>query len=258
MPETSVYLDRLRLDGRRAFITGGGRGIGLATGMALAEAGAQVILSDRDPAILSDGLAAMAAAGHTADGAHLDVTDPGAVTAAAEAAAGTDILIANAGIAWPDTPAEDLPDAAWTRVIDVDLNGVFWCARAFGRAMLARRSGAIVAVGSMSGIISNTPQRQAHYNAAKAGVHHLVRSLAGEWAPRGVRVNAVAPTYVATEMSLPAFRETDMGSTWLAMTPMGRIAEPAEIAAVIAFLASDAASAMTGAVVPVDCGYTIW
>lgn len=253
-----MYLDRLRLDGRRAFITGGGRGIGLSTGMALAEAGARVTLSDRDPSILQSGLAAMAAAGYTADGVLLDVTDAAAVTEAAKAAADTDILIANAGIAWPDTPAEDLNDAAWLKVIDVDLNGVFWCARAFARPMLDRGAGSIVAVGSMSGMISNTPQRQAHYNAAKAGVHHLVRSLAGEWAPRRVRVNAVAPTYVATEMSLNAFRTTDMGKTWLAMTPMGRMAEPEEIATVIAFLASDAASAMTGAIVPVDCGYTIW
>lgn len=253
-----MYLDRLRLDGRRAFITGGGRGIGLSTGLALAEAGARVTLSDRDPAILQSGLAAMAAAGYAADGVLLDVTDAAAVTEAAKAAADTDILIANAGIAWPDTPAEDLNDAAWLKVIDVDLNGVFWCARAFARPMLERGAGSIVAVGSMSGMISNTPQRQAHYNAAKAGVHHLVRSLAGEWAPRGVRVNAVAPTYVATEMSLNAFRTTDMGKTWLAMTPMGRMAEPDEIATVIAFLASDAASAMTGAIVPVDCGYTIW
>jgi NAD(P)-dependent dehydrogenase (short-subunit alcohol dehydrogenase family) len=253
-----MYLDRLRLDHRRAFITGGGRGIGLATGMALAEAGARVTLSDRDPALLADGLAAMTAAGHAAEGVLLDVTDPAAVAAAARAAGETDILIANAGIAWPDTPAEAMADEAWLKVIDVDLNGVFWSAREFGRAMLARGAGSIVAVGSMSGLISNTPQRQAQYNAAKAGVHHLVRSLAGEWAPRGVRVNAVAPTYVATEMSLPTFRKTDMGRTWMAMTPMGRMAEPSEIAAVIAFLASDAASAMTGAVVPVDCGYTIW
>lgn len=253
-----MYLDRLRLDGRHAFITGGGRGIGLSTGLALAEAGARVTLSDRDPAILGAGLAAMAAAGHAAEGVVLDVTDAPAVTAAATAAAGTDILIANAGIAWPDTPAEDMPDDAWLKVVDVDLNGVFWCARAFARGMLARGSGAIVAVGSMSGMISNTPQRQAHYNAAKAGVHQLVRSLAGEWAPRGVRVNAVAPTYVATDMTLGTLQTTDMGRTWMAMTPMARLAQPEEIATVIAFLASDAASAMTGAIVPVDCGYTIW
>jgi NAD(P)-dependent dehydrogenase (short-subunit alcohol dehydrogenase family) len=253
-----MYLDRLRLDGRHAFITGGGRGIGLATGMALAEAGARVTLSDMSAEILASGVAAMAAAGHAAGSVVLDVTDAGAVTAAADAAGETDILIANAGIAWPDTPAEDMPDAAWLKVVDVDLNGVFWCARAFGKSMLARGSGAVVAVGSMSGLISNTPQRQAHYNAAKAGVHHLVKSLAGEWAPRGVRVNAVAPTYVATDMTLGTLQTTDMGRTWMAMTPMARLAQPEEIATVIAFLASDAASAMTGAIVPVDCGYTIW
>lgn len=256
-----MYLEKLRLDGRTAFITGGGRGIGLCAAVALAEAGARVILSDHDAAVLDSGIAALAAKGFQATGMVLDVTRPEDVeraAAAANAPGPVDILIANAGIAWPDTAAEDLPDAAWLKVVDVDLNGVFWCARAFGRAMLERGRGAVVTVGSISGLISNVPQRQAHYNAAKAGVHHLTRALAGEWAARGVRVNAVAPTMVATPMTEKALTNPAITEVWLRMTPMARVANPDEIASVIHFLASDAASAMTGAVVPVDCGYTVW
>ena len=257
-----MYLEKLRLDGRTAFITGGGRGIGLCAAFALAEAGAKVILSDHDRAVLDSGIAALAAKGHSAAGMVLDVTKPEdaeRVASEANAAHGAvDILVANAGIAWPDTAAEDLSDAAWLKVVDVDLNGVFWTARAFGRHMLARGRGAIVSVGSISGLISNIPQRQAHYNAAKAGVHHLTKALAGEWAARGVRVNAVAPTMVSTPMTQKALENPAITEVWLRMTPMGRVANPDEIASVIHFLASDAASAMTGAIVPVDCGYTVW
>jgi len=192
----------------------------------------------------------------------LDVADSTAVEAAAAAAnarhGAVDVLVANAGIAWPDTPGEELSDAAWRKVMAVDLDGAYWCCRAFGRAMLARGRGAIVTVGSMSDTISNKPQRQVHYNAAKAGLHHMTRSLAGEWATRGVRVNCVAPTYVDTAMSQGSFTDGARMPIWMDMTPMRRPAKPEEIAAPILFLASDAASAMTGAVVPVDCGYTVW
>lgn len=110
----------------------------------------------------------------------------------------------------------------------------------------------------MSGLISNKPQRQAHYNAAKAGVHHMTKSLAGEWAERGVRVNSVAPTYVDTPMSSGGFSNPALFPIWMEMTPMKRVARPDEIASAILFLASDAASAITGSILVVDCGYTIW
>jgi NAD(P)-dependent dehydrogenase (short-subunit alcohol dehydrogenase family) len=144
-------------------------------------------------------------------------------------------------------------------VIDIDLNGACWSCREFGRAMLERGRGSIVTVGSMSGIISNKPQRQVHYNAAKAAVHHMTKSLAGEWAERGVRVNCAAPTYVVdTAMSRGAFNDSNLFPVWLENTPMKRVARPDEIASAILFFASDASSAMTGSVVVVDCGYTIW
>jgi NAD(P)-dependent dehydrogenase (short-subunit alcohol dehydrogenase family) len=255
-----MYLNKFDLQGRSAFITGGGRGIGLCAAEALLEAGARVTISDIDAGLLDAAKAKLQGKGEV-ETAVLDIADSAAVAEVARAAnarGAIDILIANAGIAWPDTAAEEMPDAAWLKVIDVDLNGAYWCCREFGRAMLERGRGAIVTVGSMSGLISNKPQRQAHYNAAKAGVHHLTKSLAGEWAARGVRVNSVAPTYVGTEMTNRALADPKLASVWLEMTPMHRVAAPDEIASAILFLASDAASAITGSVLVVDCGYTVW
>jgi NAD(P)-dependent dehydrogenase (short-subunit alcohol dehydrogenase family) len=256
-----MYLEKHRLDGRTAFITGGGRGIGLCTAQALAEAGAKVVISDHDPEVLGAGRTAMMELGHAVEAMVLDVTRPADVRRAADECnaqyGAVDILVANAGIALPDTGGEEMSDEAWRKVLDVDLNGVFWSCRDFGRHMLARGRGAIVTVGSMSGLISNTPQRQAHYNAAKAGVHHLTRSLAAEWAARGVRVNAVAPGYIDTAMSGAGLR-AEVGKLWLSLTPMERSGRADEVASVILFLATDAASLLTGSVVVADAGYTLW
>lgn len=257
-----MYLERFRFDGKTAFITGGGRGIGLSTAEALAEAGARVIISDMDRQVLEAGRKELRAKGYDVDAVQLDVTDSKAVAAAARSAnerhGAVDILIANAGIAWPDTAGEEMSDEVWLKVVDVDLNGAYWSCREFARPMLQRGHGAIVTLGSMSGLISNKPQRQVHYNAAKAAVHHMTRCLAAEWAERGVRVNCVAPTYVDTVMSRGGFSDEKLMPVWMDMTPMKRVARPDEVAASILFLASDAASATTGAVLVVDCGYTIW
>jgi NAD(P)-dependent dehydrogenase (short-subunit alcohol dehydrogenase family) len=257
-----MYLDKYRLDGKTAFITGGGRGIGLAAAEALAEAGAAIIISDRDETILHAGQKELAAKGYKAEAIVLDVTRPDDVTRAADRfnanGRAVDILFANAGIAWPDTGGEEMPDKVWLEVVDIDLNGIFWSCRAFGKHMLARKSGSIVATGSMSGVISNKPQRQAHYNAAKAGVHQLVRSLAGEWAPRGVRVNAVAPGYINTAMTRGGLAIPALNDVWMENTPMKRPGEPDEIASVILFLASPASSLLTGSIVIADAGYCIW
>lgn len=257
-----MYLQKQRLDGRTAFVTGAGRGIGFCTAEALAEAGANVILSGLDDGTLDEAVEALAAKGYRVKSMVLDVTQSEACTEAAARAnrdeGGVDILIANAGIAWRDTRAEDMSDDAWLKVFDVNLNGAFWSCRAFGRHMLERRRGAIVTVGSMSGFVSNKPQNQVHYNASKAGLHHLTKSLAGEWAERGVRVNAVAPTYVNTVMSNVTAKQPEYFDHWMEGTPMKRMIEPEEVASVNLFLASDASSGMTGAVVLVDAGYTIW
>jgi NAD(P)-dependent dehydrogenase (short-subunit alcohol dehydrogenase family) len=257
-----MYGNKHHFGGRRAFITGGSRGIGYQTALALGEAGAAVVVSDLTQAAVDEAVGTLRAASVDAHGVVLDVTDPDACERIArEYNSGggfIDVLIANAGIAWADTAAEDMSNEAWLKVIDVNLNGTFWSCRAFGRHMLERGKGAIVTVGSMSGVISNKPQRQVQYNASKAAVHHLTKSLAGEWAERNVRVNSVAPTYVNTPMSSGTAKDERFFKPWMDSTPMRRMIEPEEVASAIAFLASDAASAITGAILLTDAGYTIW
>ncbi|QJP16121.1 SDR family oxidoreductase [Starkeya sp. ORNL1] len=257
-----MYLEMFKLSGRTALVTGGGRGIGLACVEALSEAGAKVVIADFDAGVAEEGRAAMKAKGYDPEVVLMDVTNPTRVTEVADDLARKhgkiDILVNNAGIARSETPAETVTDEHWLNVIDVNLNGTFWCCRAFGKHMLAAKSGAIVNIGSMSGFIVNKPQEQSYYNASKAAVHHLTKSLAAEWGARGVRVNAVAPTYIATPLNEFVKSNPKMYDAWIGGTPMGRLGEVEEIASVVLFLASDAASLMTGSIVLADGGYTCW
>ena len=249
------------LTGQTALITGAARGIGLATARRFASAGADVIIADFIADVGREAAAEIESMGRRSMFIEVDVRLSESVdrmaAIALEQFSRIDILVANAGIAQA-VAAEECSDEDWLNMIAVNLNGVFWCCRAIGRHMLERGSGAIVNTASMSGMISNTPQPQAHYNAAKAGVILLTKSLAGEWAGRGVRVNCVSPGYIGTDMTLEGFSNDDWRPTWLAMTPQGRIGAPEDIAAAIYYLASPAAKFATGTNLVVDGGYTSW
>jgi NAD(P)-dependent dehydrogenase (short-subunit alcohol dehydrogenase family) len=257
-----MYLEKYNLKGRVAVVTGGGQGIGLACAQALAEAGAKVVVADLLPDRVESARAELKRLGLEVAGAQLDVTKSAQVDAVAaqiKADLGpVSILVNNAGVAKSDVRAEDTSDEHWRFHMDVNLDGLFWCCRAFGRQMLEAGKGSIVNIGSMSGFIVNKPQPQSFYNASKAAVHHLTKSLACEWGKRGVRVNAVAPTYIETPLTRFGMEDQSMYPTWIEMTPMGRVGQPEEIASTVLFLASDAASLLTGSIVLADGGYTCW
>ena len=256
-----MYLEKFRLAGKTAVVTGGGQGIGLASVEALAEAGAKVVIADRDAKVAAQGQASLKAKGYDVEIVDMDVTSSGQVAAVAAQLVArhgkVDILVNSAGIARLNSAVET-PDDEWRAVMDVNVNGLFWCCRAFGRHMVARRTGSIINLGSMSGLIINRPQTAASYMASKGAVHMLTKALATEWAKSGVRVNALAPGYVATDMTLKMRERPELFNTWLDMTPMGRLGEPSEIAAAVVYLASAASTYVTGAILSVDGGYTAW
>lgn len=256
-----MYLEKYDLKGRTAVVTGGGQGIGFACAQALGEAGARVVVAELIAQRVKGATERLKALKIDAEGEQLDVTDSAAIEALAERlerAGGVDILVNNAGVAKSDVRAEDTSDEHWRFHMAVNIDGVFYCCRSFGKRMLARGKGSIVNIGSMSGFIVNKPQPQCFYNASKAAVHHLTRSLAAEWGRRGVRVNAVAPTYIETPLTKFGMENKPMADVWREMTPLGRVGQPEEIASTVLFLASDAASLLTGSIVLADGGYTCW
>jgi NAD(P)-dependent dehydrogenase (short-subunit alcohol dehydrogenase family) len=253
-----MYLEKFDLKGRTAVVTGGGQGIGFACAQALGEAGARIVVAEKVPERVQNAVKQLQALGIAASGDVLDVTDSAGVAALAAKVGDASILVNNAGVAISDVRAEDTSDEHWAFHMRINVDGVFYCCREFGRRMLANGGGSIVNIGSMSGFIVNKPQPQSFYNASKAAVHHLTKSLAAEWGKRGVRVNAVAPTYIETPLTKELAEDTTKYPVWLEMTPMGRVGQPEEIAAVVLFLASDAASLLTGSIVLADGGYTCW
>ncbi len=253
------YRNQLDFSGQVVAITGGASGIGLETAKAFASCGASIALLDLGEDALSAAAEALAVFGVHTSTHVVNVTDPAAVDAAADAvvAAHGKVtgLINSAGIAQLHS-ALDVSDEEWRLVMDVNVNGTFWASRAFGRHMVAQRQGSIVNLGSMSGHIINRPQFASSYMASKGAVHMLTKALAVEWVDSGVRVNAVAPGYVGTEMTLKMRERPELFDVWMDMTPMKRCGEPSEIASTILFLASPAASYVTGSILSVDGGYT--
>ncbi|WP_151960984.1 SDR family NAD(P)-dependent oxidoreductase [Acinetobacter bereziniae] len=249
------YQKKQDLTHKLALVTGAGQGIGAAIAEALACAGAEVICTDLKLDRAKSTALALNAQGFKASAALLDVTDSQAIEALALSIPALDILVCNAGVV-SNTPAEHMTDEEWNNTININLTGVFRTCRSFGRRMLELKKGSIINIGSMSGQIVNVPQPQCHYNAAKAGVHHLTKSLAVEWATRGVRVNAVAPTYIETPLLQHLEHQEDLFQQWLEMTPAKRMGQPHEIASIVQFLASDAASLITGSIITADAGYT--
>ncbi|HKJ12729.1 MAG TPA: glucose 1-dehydrogenase [Ornithinimicrobium sp.] len=252
-------LEKFQLVDRVAVVTGGNRGLGRAFAQALGEAGAMVAIVARGREANEVAVEELTQAGIGARAYEADVADRETLASAAEQIMSdfgrVDVLVNNAGTV-VHKPSLEVTKDEWDTVMRVNVDGVWNGCQIFGEYMVQAGQGSIVNVGSMSALIVNRPQWQPAYNASKAAVHHLSKSLAAEWAPHGVRVNAVAPGYVRTDLS--PVDDPDLKPRWIDDAPQQRAADPEEIAPAVVFLASPASSFVTGAELVIDGGYTVF
>lgn len=253
-------IEKFRLDGKRAFVTGGARGIGKSIATALTEAGADVAIVDVDIEEARRTADALAVNGTRTTAIRTDVTDPGQVARMVDevvaAFGGLDVAFCNAGICM-NIPAADMTADQWKKVIDINLTGVFLTAQAAGRQMLKQgNGGSIINTASMSAHIVNVPQPQCSYNASKAGVIQLTKSLAVEWASKGIRVNSISPGYIGTELTLNSPSLGPLIEQWNAVAPLGRMGRPDELQAIAVYLAGDTSPFTTGSDFVIDGAFT--
>ncbi|CAF1120601.1 unnamed protein product [Rotaria sp. Silwood1] len=248
------------LTGRVALITGAARGLGFTMARALGEFGARLALFDMDNTSLQAAAKTLSNDGLEVLNLHGDVTNVSDVTKCIDNVVkkynSLDIVVNNAGIVC-NAPAEDMSLKDWQRQIDVNLTGVFLVSQAAGRQMIKQKSGNIINIASMSGLIANVPQPQCSYNASKAGVILLTKSLASEWAQHNIRVNSISPGYMNTSLTAKGLQNPEWAQQWRSLTPMNRVGEPHELAGLVVYLASDASSFVTGSNILIDGGYTV-
>ena len=253
-------IEKMRLDGKAIFVTGGARGIGKSVAIAFAEAGANIAIVDVDiTEAQKTAEELMAAHGVKTIAIKADVTDPSQVdqmvATVVQAFGKLDVAFCNAGICINE-PAESMSFEAWKKVIDINLTGVFLTNQAAGKYMLQHGGGSIINTASMSAHIVNVPQPQCAYNASKAGVIQLTKSLAVEWAKRNVRVNSISPGYIGTELINNSENLIPLIEKWNALAPMGRLGKPEELQSICVYLAGDTGSFTTGADFAIDGAFT--